>query len=84
MVERFLEYVNSFPNGYLAYWKAESILEFLGTNPEILEDPMRSDRYIKTSFGLEGFSTTDCELIVGWLYDRKDVISSCKGTNHDH
>jgi hypothetical protein len=72
----FQNYANSFDFGFLKAWKANSILLGLRQIPDIFEDEVRFLDYLKGSLGMEGFRNIDIELIMGWLYERKDEITA--------
>ena len=75
LIQDFQNYANSFGFGYLKTWKSNSILGTLKTMPVIFEDEVRFLAYLKNCLEMEGFRSTDIELIMGWLYERKDLIT---------
>lgn len=68
------DYANSQKLGYLKMWKATSIICTLRDIPAIIDDEVRFLSYLKNCLEMEGFKQTSIELIMGWLYERKDVI----------
>lgn len=70
LVESFQDYANSLESGYLKAWKASGILNTLNQIPNIINDEVRFLSYLKNSLEMEGFNSTDIELIMGWLYER--------------
>lgn len=70
LIDQFQEYANSFNRGYLKTWKASSILFTLFRAPEIVNDEVRFLSYLKNCLEMEGFHSTDIELIMGWLYEK--------------
>lgn len=76
LVQDFQNYSNSFGHGHLKQWKANSILWQLKDWPDIFDDEVRFLDWLKGCLGMEGFLTTDIELIMGWLYERKAEICS--------
>ena len=74
LIQQFKTYANAFGFGYLKTWKANGILMTLKTMPSIFDDEVRFLAYLKNCLEMEGFRSTDIELIMGWLYDRKDVL----------
>jgi hypothetical protein len=74
--KEFQEYANSFSFGFLKAWKANSIILMLKQAPDIFDDEVRFLDYLKSSLGMEGFMERDIELIMGWLYERKQEIAS--------
>lgn len=72
--EEFQDYANSLGSGFLKKWKADSILGTLGLMPVICNDEVRFLNYLKNCLQMEGFYDVHIELIMGWLYERKDVI----------
>ena len=75
LVQDFQNYANSFGFGYLKSWKANSILWTLKRQPSIMEDEVRFLAYLKNCLEMEAFRGADIELIMGWLYERKDEIA---------
>ena len=71
IVDQFQNYANSFNCGYLKTWKASSMIMSL-TDPRlpIINDEVRFLSYLKNCLEMEGFHSTDIELIMGWLYEK--------------
>ena len=76
LVQDFQNYSNSFNHGYLKQWKANSILWQLKDWQDIFDDEVRFLDWLKNCLGMEGFRDADIELIMGWLYERKQEIAS--------
>jgi hypothetical protein len=76
LVQDFQNYSNSFGQGYLKSWKANSILWQLSKDSGIFDDEVRFLAYLKNCLEMEGFRGADIELIMGWLYERKMEICS--------
>jgi hypothetical protein len=74
LIVDFKTYANSFGQGYLKTWKANGILHTLETMPQMFDDEVRFLAYLKNCLEMEGFRSTDIELIMGWLYERKDAL----------
>ena len=72
----FQDYANSFHFGFLKAWKANSILMTLKRIPDIIADQVRFLAYLKNCLEMEGFQPATIELIMGWLYERKDEITA--------
>jgi len=70
----FEDYANSFGRGFLKYYKAFSMLETFRQMPSMLDDEVRFLAYLKSCLKMEGFFDTDIELIMGWIYERKDAL----------
>jgi len=70
LVIKLQGYANSIGHGYLKTWKAGSIVSSIIRQPSILNDEVRFLAYIKNCLEMEGFRSVDCELIMGWLYER--------------
>jgi len=70
LIVAFKTYANSFGFGYLKTWKANGILQMLQSMPEMLDDEVRCLAYLQSCLRMEGFRSTDIELIMGWLYER--------------
>lgn len=71
LIVDFQDYANSLRSGYLKTWKASSMIMSL-TDPRlpIINDEVRFLSYLKNCLEMEGFHSTDIELIMGWLYER--------------
>lgn len=71
LIVDFQNYANSLRSGYLKLWKATGIIETLcdGRIP-IINDEVRLLSYLKNCLEMEGFYSTDIELIMGWLYEK--------------
>lgn len=67
-------YANSFGQGYLKYHKAVGILQQISAAPEILDGEVRFLAFLKNCLQMEGFRDLDIELIMGWIYERKDQL----------
>lgn len=67
---QFQDYANSLGNGYLKIGKAVGIICTLTNMKTILNDEVRFLKYVKNCLEMEGFKPTDCELIMGWFYER--------------
>lgn len=74
LIQDFGNYANSFGQGYLKSHKANNMLWQLKRIPAIMEDEVRFLSYLKNCLQMEGFRDIDIELIMGWLYDRKQEI----------
>jgi hypothetical protein len=74
LVQDFKNYSNSFGIGFLKEWKANSILWALKRMPQIMDDEVRFLSYLKNCLEMEAFRAIDIELIMGWLYERKDEL----------
>lgn len=66
----FQDYANSLNSGYLKERKAFGILDTLHQVPNIINDEVRFLSYLKNCLEVEGFRSTDIELIMGWLYEK--------------
>jgi hypothetical protein len=75
LVKDYEKYANGFGQGFLKSWKATNMLITLRQIPSIIEDEVRFLTYLKNCLEMEGFRSQDIELIMGWLYERKDEIS---------
>lgn len=75
------DYANSFKSGYLKMWKATSIICTLRDIPKIIDDEVRFLDYLKNCLEMEGFNQTSIELIMGWLFERKEAISGGEPTS---
>lgn len=76
LIKDFETYANSFGFGFLKQWKAVSILYTLKRMPMIFDDQVRFLDYLKNCLQMEGFRNGDIELIMGWLYERKEVVAA--------
>lgn len=76
LVQDFKNYANSFGIGYLKEWKSNSILWTLKRQPSIMGDEVRFLDYLSNCLQMEGFRNIDIELIMGWLYERKEEIAA--------
>ena len=76
LVKDFENYANSFGHGFLKAHKANNMLWTLKRIPDIAEDEVRFLAYLKNCLEMEGFQGQDIELIMGWLYERKQEIES--------
>lgn len=72
--KEFKDYSNSLTAGFLKMWKADGIVSTLRAQRDIMEDEVRLLAYLKNCLQMEGFRDMDIELIMGWLYDRKDLL----------
>lgn len=70
LITDFQDYANSFRSGYLKTWKASAILCQLIRMDYVLNDEVRFLSYLKNCLEMEGFRSSDIELIMGWLYER--------------
>jgi hypothetical protein len=71
LIVDFENYANSLGSGYLKNWKASGMIMLL-TDPRLLiiNDEVRLLSYLKNCLEMEGFLSTDIELIMGWLYEK--------------
>lgn len=76
LIEDFQTYANSFRQGYLKNWKASTILYQLGQDDKVMDDEVRFLTFLKNCLEMEGFRSADIELIMGWLYERKEEIAA--------
>lgn len=71
LITDFQNYANSLRSGYLKTWKATGIIVTLSDKRlPIINDEVRLLSYLKNSLEMEGFNSTDIELIMGWLYEK--------------
>jgi hypothetical protein len=70
----FQQYANSFQQGFLKPWKANSILGELIGRPMIFSNEEYFLSLLKNSLEMEGFRVVDIELMMGWLYERQDLM----------
>jgi hypothetical protein len=71
LITDFQNYANSLRSGYLKGWKATGIIVTLSDKRlPIINDEVRLLAYLKNSLEMEGFNSTDIELIMGWLYEK--------------
>ncbi len=71
LIADFQSYANSLRSGYLKSWKANGIIVTLSDKRlPIINDEVRLLSYLKNCLEMEGFRSTDIELIMGWLYEK--------------
>ena len=71
LITDFQNYANSLRSGYLKTWKASSmIMSLTDLRLPIINDEVRLLSYLKNCLEMEGFHSTDIELIMGWLYEK--------------
>ena len=71
LITDFQSYANSLRSGYLKSWKASGIIDTLcDKRVPIINDEVRLLSYLKNCLEMEGFRSTDIELIMGWLYEK--------------
>lgn len=67
-IERLERYANSDKfRGYLKPWKARSMIDTLGSIPDIFSDWERLLTYVKNCLNMEGFDDNACEFIAKHL-----------------
>lgn len=67
--QEFCDYANSFGRGHLKFHKAVTLIMIIDTMPQIMVDRDRFLNLLKNSLGMEGFSESDIETILNWLYE---------------
>lgn len=69
--EPFQEFANGFGHGYCKAWKATGIIATVASmkNPDLDE----VTEYVRRCLEIEGFRSSECDAIAGWLYRKWNV-----------
>lgn len=67
--DKFMEYANSLPSGYIKAWKAYGMIRTFREIVNLGDDKTRTLKWVKNCLEMEGFWPSHCELINEWLWE---------------
>jgi hypothetical protein len=76
-VDDFLDFANSFKQGYCKHWKAVGILVMVAEMPDEMRG-LRLLSYVENCLKMEGFDDMGCALVAEWIELRFESLRTVK------